>query len=44
MGSKREGNAPSGLRFAGEANALSANGAIGYDEQVSHLGLDLDER
>ncbi len=35
MGSKREANVPSGLRFADEANTLSANGAIGYDEQVS---------
>jgi hypothetical protein len=44
MGSKREGNVPSGLRFADGANTLPTNGAIGYDEQVSHLGLDLDER
>jgi hypothetical protein len=40
----REGNVPFGLRFADGANTLPTNGTIGYDEQVSHLGLDLDER
>ena len=35
MGSKREGNVPSGLRFADGASTLPTNGAIGYDEQVS---------